>query len=322
MTAPLMLGVVVGYIVDRARSKKSVALFATVLKAATPPPFLPIILYGLSSVSITLMLLAALLYGLSIDLLVPVRAIWGQSFLRRKKYPKGWSVANIVSRTSRLSGYLFSGMLIAYGLADASYIVSILFLVSLVPIIFIEVVEIEGRSDGLKNGILEGFRYLRKSGLIMGIVVITAISGLFLGMTDSASTVIVGQVLHLDPSFLSYTFFSISAGGISGSVFSSTLKSVDRVGMKLAFMFLLYAAAFYVVGIQLGIYVLIAALFFAGFLSGLRSPIITSMLLGNTERSKMETVQGAMDTIGTSFNSISAIVAGLFMSLTFPGNVF
>ena len=41
MTTPLVLGVVIGSIVDRARSKKSVALFATVLKAATPLLFFP-----------------------------------------------------------------------------------------------------------------------------------------------------------------------------------------------------------------------------------------------------------------------------------------
>lgn len=322
ISAPLVLGVFFGSLVDHAQSKKRIASIATALKAASPFLLLPMLLDGVSGITIALLFLAALVYGISVDLLVPVRAIWGQNFLRKQKYFRGWSIAGLISRTSRLTGYLFSAVLISFSLYYAVYAASAIFIVSLGPILLLGNVTTDGRGKGTGKAILEGFRYLTKSDIVFSVVMISALSGLFLGMTDISSAVLVDRVFHLNSTFLSYIFFSLSAGGIAGSTFTASLKSVDKSGRKLTLIFLLYAADFVFVGLYPCICTLLAAFFIVGFLTGVQSPIITSILFANTERSVMGTVQGAMDTVGTSFNSISAFVAGYFMSITFPGHVF
>ena len=50
--------------------------------------------------------------------------------------------------------------------------------------------------------------------------------------------------------------------------------------------------------------------------------MIKNTLSGNVDRAKMGVVQGAMDTFGTSFSSVSGILAGTIMIMTFPANVF
>jgi hypothetical protein len=67
---------------------------------------------------------------------------------------------------------------------------------------------------------------------------------------------------------------------------------------------------------------LVSVFFVAGLLLGISSPIQTAVLLGNVDRAKMGVVQGAMDTFGTSFSSVSGILAGTIMIITFPDNVF
>lgn len=141
-------------------------------------------------------------------------------------------------------------------------------------------------------------------------------------MSDSASAVLIGSVFHLSSSFLGYTFFAISGGGILGSVIMAKVKEVNGIGGKLLILYVLNGTIVLLVALYPGIYTLISVFFVAGLLLGISSPIETAVLFGNVDRAKMGVVQGTMDTFGTSFSSVSGILAGTIMIITFPANVF
>ena len=113
MTAPMLASAIIGAYVDRSGRKEIPAVAGTLMKAVSPLLLLPVYLGGSSLLSVISLFASALLFGFSIDLLVPVRAIWGQRFLPERKYVKGWSAAGAMTKASRLAGYLASGILVA-----------------------------------------------------------------------------------------------------------------------------------------------------------------------------------------------------------------
>ena len=323
MSAPLLLGIIAGAAVDRSGHKKRIAIMATVMKALSPMVLLLIILFGNPNTNILSLFLSAVTFGLSITFLVPVRAVWQQSFLRKPVYLKGMSVAHIVSRGARLSGYIAAAFIVSYNLEFSTILVMILYSVSLIPILLMPgITNISITTAKFSAVIKDGLRYIKDSRVVTYILVISAISGLFWGMSDSVSTVMISNVFGLDSSYLGYTFFAISTGGILGSIITAKIKEVNGVGKKLLIFYALSGIIISLAGFFPSIYMLISVFFMAGLLLGISSPIITTLLMGNVGREKMGTVQGAMDTFGTSFNSVSGMLAGTIMVVTFPANAF
>lgn len=323
MTAPLLLGVLAGAAVDQTKHKNAIAVMAAAIKTVSPATLLLIILFNNATENIASLFLSAFTFGISITFLVPVRAVWQQNFLRKPVYLKGMSVAHLVSRTTRLSGYIAAALIIPYSLEFSIFLVMALYIVSLGSILLIPPVNgIRAATRKFSAVVKDGFIYIKNSRIITEIVIISAISNLFFGMSDSASAVLIGSVFHLSSSFLGYTFFAISGGGILGSVIMAKVKEVNGIGGKLLILYVLNGTIVLLVALYPGIYTLISVFFVAGLLLGISSPIETAVLFGNVDRAKMGVVQGTMDTFGTSFSSVSGILAGTIMIITFPANVF
>ncbi len=323
LVAPLILNIVVGAFIDKAHNKKVFAILGPVLKALATGILL-IVIQSNSLISDSIFLfISALAFGFSIDLLVPIRAIWSQMFLRKPIYLKGMSVADLVSRTSRLAGFLVSAVLFTINLRTGILIILLFYLISLLPILFIDSPKNTAIGKGtLREVMKDGIQYLRKTRVVAEIVFISSFSALFWGMSDSASSVMINRVFDLSSSYLSYTFFAISLGGITGSTLTSKFKSVKNVGRKLPLQYGLGSLSVLLIAIFPTVYVLLSVFFVIGFLSGIASPLISAVLFGNVPREKMGRIQGAMDTFGTSFNSVSGILAGVIMTIMFPGDVF
>ena len=323
LVAPLILSIIVGAIIDKARNKKLFAIFGPLLKALAAGILL-IVIQNSSLISDSFFLfMSALAFGFSIDILVPLRAIWSQKFLTKPIYLKGMSVANLVSRTSRLAGFLVAAPLLILNLRTGTIIIIILYLASLIPILFIDNIKdvIVGRGT-IKEVMKDGLQYIGNTKVVAEIVVISSISALFWGMSDSVSTVMINKIFALSSAYLSYTFFVVSLGGILGSILTSKLKTVKNVGKKLPLLYGFGGLSVLFIAIFPSIYTLLSVFFLVGFLSGITSPLISAVLFGTAPRDKMGRIQGAMDTFGTSFNSVSGILAGVIMTFEFPGNVF
>ena len=323
LVAPLILSIVVGAFIDRAHNKKVFAILGPVLKALATGILLIVIQSNSLILDSIFLFISALAFGFSIDLLVPIRAIWSQMFLRKPIYLKGMSVANLVSRTSRLLGFLVAAVLFTINLRTGILIILIFYLISLLPILFIDSPKDTTIGKGtLREVMKDGIQYISKTRVVAEIVFISSFSALFWGMSDSASSVMINRVFDLSSSYLSYTFFAISLGGITGSTLTSKIKSVKNVGKKLPLLYGLGSLSVLLIAIFPTVYVLLSVFFVIGFLSGITSPLISAVLFGNVPREKMGRIQGAMDTFGTSFNSVSGILAGVIMTIMFPGDVF
>ena len=203
LVAPLILSIVVGAFIDRAQDKKVFAILGPVLKALATGILL-IVIQSNSLISDSIFLfISALAFGFSIDLLVPIRAIWSQMFLRKPIYLKGMSVANLVSRTSRLAGFLVASVLFTINLRTGILIILILYLISILPILFIDSPKDTAIGKGtLREVMKDGIQYLSKTRVVAEIVFISAFSALFWGMSDSASSVMINRVFDLSSDLL------------------------------------------------------------------------------------------------------------------------
>lgn len=322
MATPLLLNMVVGAAVDRAGKKKAIAICATLLKASAPVLLLGTLFSGIELVQILSLFASALAYGFSIDFLVVIRVIWWQRLLSRPAYLKGMSITNLVGTGSRIVGYFSSAFIIPYSAEASILLTAAIYLASIVPILLIRNVNDVRKYSKVSHLLKEGFSYLKQNHVAFNIILISGISGLFLGMTDSSSTVLISQKFLLDSSFLSYTFISISSGHLLGSLASAYTGSVKKVGRVLIFIYFLSGLFLLYLGIFPGIPALICIFLGIGVLLGFGSPLLTASLIGNVEKERIGTVQGAMDTLGTSFNSLSGLIAGLIMTISLPQNVF
>ncbi len=323
LIAPLILSILTGAIIDKFRNKKVFAIFGQFLKVLAASTLLIVIQNHSLFLDSVFLFISALAFGFSLDILVPVRAIWSQQFLRKPIYLKGMSVANLVSRTSRLTGFIAAALLLSNGLKTSTLTITILYLSSLLPILFIDSSKDVTVGKGtLREVMRDGLRYISNTRIVAEIVFISSISALFWGMSDSASTVMIDRVFGLSSAYLSYAFFAISLGGIFGSALTSKLKTVKSVGRKLPILYGVGGLSVLFIAIFPYLYTLLSVFFVVGFLSGITSPLISAVLFGAAPRDKMGRIQGAMDTFGTSFNSISGVLAGVIMTFWFPGTVF
>ena len=168
----------------------------------------------------------------------------------------------------------------------------------------------------------EGFAYVMKSDILKEIIVISMVSALFAGMTDTASSVMINLQFHLTSSYLSFAFVSVTVGGLLSQFVASRIDNIRMVGSKLTLLYLLGGLSFSIIGYFPNVYILLTVYFVSGFLLGFASPIVSTVFLGNTDKIQMGRTQGLMDTMGTSFNSVSGVMAGAIMSITAPRYIF
>ena len=129
MTAPLLFGVLAGAAVDQTRHKNAIAVMAAAIKIVSPATLLLIILFNNATENIASLFVSAFIFGISITFLVPVRAVWQQNFLRKPVYLKGMSVAHLVSRITRLSGYIAAAFIVPYSLEFSIFFVMVFYIV-------------------------------------------------------------------------------------------------------------------------------------------------------------------------------------------------
>ena len=83
LIAPLILSILTGAIIDKFRNKKVFAIFGQFLKVLAASTLLIVIQNHSLFLDSVFLFISALAFGFSLDILVPVRAIWSQQFLRK-----------------------------------------------------------------------------------------------------------------------------------------------------------------------------------------------------------------------------------------------
>lgn len=321
LVIPLIFNFAVGAAIDKFSRKRYLAIPASLMRVLSSAILITVLIQHNFGLEESALLASATISGFTKDIFAPVRLVWSKKFLKKMEYLKGMSVMNIASRSASLSGYLVAGMIISASLYFSTVSVTVLFLASLIPILFLPAERDNvSKEIGLLKNIKEGLEYIAKTKVVLEVIIIFMLSGFFMGMTDSTFTVEIKNFLNLNASYLSLIFLSSSAGGIIGSTISPKLKGM--LSIKFTGLYLLSGMFFLLMGAFPLIYTFYIMMFLVGMISGTTSPMITSIILGNTPGDKMGRIQGAMDTFGFSFNSASGIIAGAVMGIILPRYVF
>jgi MFS family permease len=321
LVIPLAFNFLVGAAIDNVQNKKLLAIAGSVIRSISALCLLAALLLPSEPYGIAFLLISAVTFGFTMDIFAPVRLIWSKKYLTRPVYLKGMSVMTLASRGSKLLGYLFAAFLISASLMISSALVAALYTVSAIPIFALT--RANDRFD-LKPRILksirEGITYIRSSGTISACILIFVLGTLFSGMSDTTFTVEIGQTLHLGASSFSLIFMAISLGGIAGSAMTAKIK--EGTTLWLAGSYSIAAVSMLLLSLFATGYTILILPFFLGLGTGVSSPIITSLILGSAESSKVGRIQGVMDTFGFSFNSVSGVLAGSVILLSSPSLVF
>ena len=323
LVIPLLFNFLVGSLIDGSEKKNMYATVSFLLRGISSLLLIPVELLHNSFLSIGLLIFSAIIYGFTMDFLVSIRAIWIQNFVKKVQYMKGNSIYGIVSRTTRLVGYFLSAVLLVISIEGTVVFMAIMFFASGIVVLFVDKpnVSVQKGVNFVKRT-KEGFAYVMKSDILKEIIVISMISALFAGMTDTASSVMINLQFHLTSSYLSFAFVSVTVGGLLSQFVASRIDNIRMVGSKLTLLYLLGGLSFSIIGYFPNVYTLLTVYFVSGFLLGFASPIVSTVFLGNTDKIQMGRTQGLMDTMGTSFNSVSGVMAGAIMSITAPRYIF
>lgn len=323
LVIPLLFNFLVGSLIDGSEKKNMYATVSFLLRGISSLLLIPVELLHNSFLSIGLLIFSAIIYGFTMDFLVSIRAIWIQNFVKKVQYMKGNSIYGIVSRATRLVGYFLSAVLLVISIEGTVVFMAIMFFASGIVVLFVDEpnVSVQKGVNFVKRT-KEGFAYVMKSDILKEIIVISMISALFAGMTDTASSVMINLQFHLTSSYLSFAFVSVTVGGLLSQFVASRIDNIRMVGSKLTLLYLLGGLSFSIVGYFPNVYTLLTVYFVSGFLLGFASPIVSTVFLGNTDKIQMGRTQGLMDTMGTSFNSVSGVMAGAIMSITAPRYIF
>ena len=323
LVIPLLFNFLVGSLVDGSEKKNMYATVSFLLRGVSSLMLIPVELLHDSFLSIGLLIFSAIIYGFTMDFLVSIRAIWIQNFVKKVQYLKGNSIYGIVSRATRLVGYFLSAVLLVISIEGTVVFMAIMFFASGIVVLFVDEpnVSVQKGVNFVKRT-KEGFAYVMKSDILKEIIVISMISALFAGMTDTASSVMINLQFHLTSSYLSFAFVSVTVGGLLSQFVASRIDNIRMVGSKLTLLYLLGGLSFSIVGYFPNVYTLLTVYFVSGFMLGFASPIVSTVFLGNTDKIQMGRTQGLMDTMGTSFNSVSGVMAGAIMSITAPRYIF
>lgn len=323
LVIPLLFNFLVGSLVDGSEKKNMYATVSSLLRGISSLLLIPVELLHNSFLSIGLLIFSAIIYGFTMDFLVSIRAIWIQNFVKKVQYMKGNSIYGTVSRATRLVGYFLSAVLLVISIEGTVVFMAIMFFASGIVVLFVDEpnVSVQKGVNFVKRT-KEGFAYVMKSDILKEIIVISMISALFAGMTDTASSVMINLQFHLTSSYLSFAFVSVTVGGLLSQFVASRIDNIRMVGSKLTLLYLLGGLSFSIVGYFPNVYILLTVYFVSGFMLGFASPIVSTVFLGNTDKIQMGRTQGLMDTMGTSFNSVSGVMAGAIMSITAPRYIF
>ncbi len=323
LVIPLLFNFLVGSLVDGSEKKNMYATVSFLLRGVSSLILIPVELLHNSFLSIGLLIFSAIIYGFTMDFLVSIRAIWIQNFVKKVQYLKGNSIYGIVSRATRLVGYFLSAVLLVISIEGTVVFMAIMFFASGIVVLFVDEpnVSVQKGVNFVKRT-KEGFAYVMKSDILKEIIVISMVSALFAGMTDTASSVMINLQFHLTSSYLSFAFVSVTVGGLLSQFVASRIDNIRMVGSKLTLLYLLGGLSFSIIGYFPNVYILLTVYFVSGFLLGFASPIVSTVFLGNTDKIQMGRTQGLMDTMGTSFNSVSGVMAGAIMSITAPRYIF
>lgn len=312
---PLMLSFVFGAIVDRLASKRTIAILISIFRALSILVLFIAISYSSLILEVLSIYFVAFVIGLSTDVLNSIRSSWTKQFMDESQYQSGVSLLQSITAVAEAAGYAISGLLILLGLQFAIYSFTLIFAVSIIPLVLIkrEKTENVAREKDIKSSVREGLKFIFGDSRLRALVIIIMAINLTIGTIGIFLVYLVEVHFRLSAIYFTSLALSVTIGIIAGSVMGS--KARGKVGHYSIGTIFPIAVLLFSIGNIGSIYPDYAALLGIGLLVGVVNVVLNTAVIRIVDQEMMGRVSGTLNTFGVSITFVSGAIGGVLIQL-------
>ncbi|MEM4058810.1 MAG: MFS transporter [Thermoplasmata archaeon] len=313
LSLPLFFSFIVGALIDKSGTKKAITVWTSVGRALS----LSTIFFGFYVNNVMLIVIAiyvtGFLIGFTSDILNSVRASWTKQFLSEGQYKSGSSIFQTVSSIAEGAGYIASGLLLALGFLQSFISIFIIFIISLAPLLFMNVEE-STESKTAMESIIEGLKFIKKSKAIVQIMIIALFTNMIFGMSGILFTALVQIHFKLPAIYVSIVFSIFIVGMVIGSLLAQKVKG--RVGLISISSYAIMGGSIFSVSILNNIFLIFVPGLIIGLFIGIINVVINTAILKILPQNLMARIQGAFNTFSLAATFVSGMLGGLLIQFT------
>jgi MFS family permease len=322
-TLPLIFSFYFGALIDRTGKKKNFAIISTLVRASAIMLILMAILVHGYFLIIALIYSCVVVTGMMSDILNSIRSVWTKIFLEEDQYQKGSSLSTGFYSVAEGIGYALSGILLFFGYSDTVFLLAAMFIVSVIPIVFIKEKAGAGKTiNGTNIGadILEGVRFIRRSRSLTQLIIIMIFANFVIAMVGIGFTFMIEKVLILPAFFLSAIFIALSAGIGLGSIPGGYIRGT--LGLVVAPLLSIIGVVFISLTGTRNVFILMGLVFIIGLAIGIINPVVETVFIRKVPMEMMARIQGAVNTFALSATFLSGTIAGTIIQFTSISSLF
>ena len=322
-TLPLIFSFFFGALIDRSRKKKNLAIISTLVRASAIMLILLAIMVHGYFLIIALIYSCVVVTGMMSDILNSIRSVWTKTFLEEEQYQKGTSLSTGFYSMAEGIGFALSGVLLYFGYWDTMFLLAEMFVISVIPIIFINEKADEGKTINVTNigaDILDGIRFIRRNRSLTQLIIIMIFANFVIAMVGIGFTFMIEKVLILPAFYLSAIFIALSAGIGLGAIPGGYVRGT--LGVVVAPLLSIIGIVFISLIVTKNIFFLMVLVFIIGFAIGAINPAVGTVFIRKVPVEKMARIQGAVNTFALSATFLSGTIAGIIIQFTSINSLF
>lgn len=315
ISLPLFMSFVFGAYIDHMKTKKGLSILSSSVRSVSVLILVIAVLYNIFWVRVLAIYTVAFVIGMTSDILNSIRGSWTKQFLNETQYKSGMSLLESVSTVAQGAGYVISSFMLVFGIVTATYGISLIFLVSVFPLIMIRdrdggvVVETEPFGKSMRSGL----SYIGKSGVLKAGIYITLFANLAFGAIGIFFAYLVDIVFQMTALYYGLLFFSLTLGIVAGSITASKVKG------KLGLLNAIFVSGIGILMMSLSLFNTIypdfAISFGMGLFIGIVNVISQAGILSVVKQEMMARVTGAISTFGLGITFLSGGIGGTLISV-------
>jgi MFS family permease len=319
LSAPLFFSFIVGAFVDKSGKKKALIIVAGVARALT----LSLIFLGFYIDNVILIVISiyvsGFLIGFTSDILSAVNASWTKKFLDEEHYKTGSSLVQSVSSIAEGAGYIASGLLLAAGFAQSFLSIFVVFIVSIIPILFIKTTEVSS-SESAIDSVKQGLKFIMSSKPIIQILIIALLGNMIFGMAGVMFTALVQLHFKLPAIYISMIFSIVMVGIVIGSLLVAKVKG--KLGSISILSYFIIGFSLCSITIIQNIFLIILPVLIIGIVIGIINVLVNTAILKILPENMMARIQGAFNTFSLAATFVSGMIGGVVIQLTSSTTAF
>jgi len=313
LSLPLFFSFLFGAVIDKSRRKKRIALASGALRAASLLGVMWAAFIGSRIALVIAIYSAALIIGLTSDVLNSIRTSWTKEFLGEEQYKTGSSLSSAVSSAFDAAGYGLAGLMVTQGYEISFLTLLSVFIVALAPLSAIRESDVQLKRSSPLESMREGIAFIRAHRVVTEAMVVAVVVNMVFGMSGVMIAALVQQSLRLPAVYMSLLIVAIMGGGVLGSGLASKIKG--GLG-KISFASTTVAGfSSLMVGFSGSVLADAAAALVMGLSIGVLSVALMTAFIKIIPYEMMARVQGAFNTFTLSVTFFSGAVGGALITL-------